>query len=125
MSPRFFSIPFMIFFSKKNLRFLRKNIFVSDTKLQNVQINEEEEFKKEREEIEERSETAVNEKKLKILKQKWLFFETRIKKEVKKRNQKKKEEETKMKNKKNDVDKKQLTKGREKQIKRWSSNMTL
>ena len=44
MSPRFCSIPFMIFFSKKHLRVLRKNIFVSDTKLQNVPINEEEEF---------------------------------------------------------------------------------
>ena len=84
----------MIFFSKKHLRFLRKNIFVSDTKLQNVQINEEEELKKEREEIEERSETEVNENKLKIL-EKWLFFGTRIKKEVKKKgiNQKNKEED--------------------------------
>ena len=68
MSPRFFSIPLMIFFSKKNLRFLRKNILVSDTKLQNVQINEEEELKKEREEIERRDQ------KRKLTKISWKFW---------------------------------------------------
>ena len=57
MSPRF-SIPFIDFLSQKNQTFPSKNIFVSDTtKLQNVQINEEEKkFKQEREEIQERSE---------------------------------------------------------------------